>query len=43
MIGKAIQIEVILEIVTKYGKTFLPMVHVSALQIKQLLLLVVLY
>ena len=43
MIGKAIQIEVIMVIMIKYGRKFLPMVHVSTLQIKQPLPLVVLH
>ena len=42
VIETAIQIEVILAIVTKYEKKFLPLVHMFALQIKQPLLLVVL-
>ena len=43
MIGKAVQIEVILVIMIKYGKKFQPLVLVSNLYIKQPLLLVVLY
>ena len=43
VIGKTIQIEVILVIVTKYGKKFLLLVHMSDLHIKHPLLLVVLH